>query len=146
MLDGGKCTLAGHTSRKFDISVPYAILLSSNGSPKRVVVGETGCAPLEILVGQIVLAQTKRGDFRTQHTDGDRWYVSDLYFAQGEPVNPSKIADKDKVICEKAISVLGTRTRMAKVCRTAAEWQFYHAQRDQLRRDISNVTNGKKIE
>lgn len=146
MLDTGKCRLAGQTSKKFDIIIPFAILMASDGSPKKVVLGETGCAPLEIFAGQIVLAQTKRGDFRIQHTKGDRWYVSDLYFAQGEPVNASSIADKDKVICQKAIPVLGSRTQVGKICRTAGEWQVYKAQRDQMRRDIGNVTDYRTVE
>jgi hypothetical protein len=67
MLSDGRCTIEGAHDRRFNIVVPFAILMDADGTPDNVVVHEAGCVALETLVGQIVLAQLERGDFRPQH-------------------------------------------------------------------------------
>ncbi|HYJ28999.1 MAG TPA: hypothetical protein VEW25_01495, partial [Allosphingosinicella sp.] len=81
MISDGRCNIEGATDRRFNIVVPFAILMEADGTPDTVVVHEAGCEALETLVGQIVLAQLGRGDFRPQHEAGERWYVSELGFA-----------------------------------------------------------------
>ncbi len=103
ILESGTCRLPDQSGRRFDILVPYAALLKSDGTAQKVVVGEVGCAPLEVLVGQVVVGQAARKDFRVQHTQGDRWYVSELYFSQGEQPSPmASMAEPDKVLCQRA--------------------------------------------
>ena len=139
MLADGKCRIEGQSDRRFDITVPYAVLMDEEGEVQRVVVKEVGCVPLESLVGQIVLAQSDRGDFQVKHEAGERWYASDVYFTQGEPVRAAMVEDKDKVICKKEDQpMLGTRLKFRRTCKTAAQWQAYENDREQLRRDISN--------
>ena len=134
-----RCTLEGQSDRRFDITVPYAALLNAQGNASRIVVKDTGCVPLETLVGQIVIAQFDRGDFQIRHRNGERWYSGELYFAQGEPVRAATIEDKDKVICKREEQpVVGSRLRFKKTCKTAAEWQAFEHDREQLRRDIRN--------
>ena len=82
MLVSGQCTLAGQTSRKFDITVPYAVLVEPDGSARHVVVAETGCAPLESYVGLVVLTMADAGDFRSAGQAKPRWYASALNFNQ----------------------------------------------------------------
>lgn len=142
MLDRGACRLPSQSSRRFDIVVPYAALLDTSGTAKKVVVGEVGCAPLEVLVGQVVLAQAARKDFKVQHLEGDRWYVSELYFSQTEQTTPmatSSMAEPDKVICQRAKPVPGSRVATQKICRTAAEWRAVEGDRQQVRRDMQNA-------
>ncbi|HEX8217100.1 MAG TPA: hypothetical protein VF577_06525, partial [Allosphingosinicella sp.] len=138
MLSDGRCTIAGAHDRRFNIVVPFAILMEADGTPDMVVVHEAGCVALETLVGQIVLAQLRRGDFRPQHAQGDRWYVSELGFAMGVQSEAASMTleNPDRVICREAQVQLNSRVRMVRSCRTAAEWVLFEADREQLRRDI----------
>jgi hypothetical protein len=81
LLDGG-CKLEGQTAKQFDITVPYAVLVEPDGGARRVVVGETGCAPLESYVGLVVLTMADEGDFRSSGQATARWYASELNFTQ----------------------------------------------------------------
>ncbi len=141
MITEGRCTLAGATARRFNIVIPYAILMEPDGTPNSVVVKESGCADLETLVGQIVLAQLERGDFVPSHTEGDRWYVSEVAFALGVEDQAVAIAreDSDRMICRAPRAELGSRLRMVRECRTAAQWVAFEQDRQQLRRDIQST-------
>lgn len=148
MLSDRRCTIEGAHDRRFNIVVPFAILMQADGTPDTVVVHEAGCESLEILVGQIVLAQLARGDFRPQHEAGERWYVSELGFAmgvQGEAVAMAR-ETPDRMICREAQVQLNSRIRMARACRTAAEWVLFENDREQLRRDIGNAAVGERRE
>ncbi|HEX8216958.1 MAG TPA: hypothetical protein VF577_05795 [Allosphingosinicella sp.] len=141
MLSDGRCTIAGAHDRRFNIVVPFAILMEADGTPDTVVVHEAGCVALETLVGQIVLAQLARGDFRPQHAQGDRWYVSELGFAMGVQSEAVALArdNVDRVICREEEQAIGSRVRIVRACKTAAEWVQYDSDREQLRRDIQNA-------
>jgi hypothetical protein len=141
MLADGRCTLSGANWVRFNIVVPFAILMEADGTPDEVVVHEAGCAPLETLVGQIVLAQLRRGDFRPQHTVGERWYVSELGFAMGVQSQAVTIARDapDRTICRQVELQLGSRLRPVRRCMTAVQWVQFDSDRDQLRRDIQNA-------
>ncbi|HEX8194331.1 MAG TPA: hypothetical protein VF552_15670 [Allosphingosinicella sp.] len=140
MIADGRCTLEGATQRRFNIVVPFAILMRPDGAPQEVVVHEAGCEALETLVGQIVLAQLRRGDFRPQHRDGERWYVSELGFAMGVQGEAVAIAqdNPDRTICREVQLELGSRLRQVRRCLTAVQWVQFEADRQQLRRDIQN--------
>jgi hypothetical protein len=141
MLQDGRCTIEGATGRRFNIVVPFAILMNADGTADTVVVHEAGCEALETLVGQIVLAQLERGDFRPQHEASERWYVSELGFAMGVQGDAVQIASQtpDRVICRQEQQTLGTRLRPVRVCRTAAQWIQFDSDREQLRRDIGQA-------
>jgi hypothetical protein len=113
MISDGRCTIEGATDRRFNIVVPFAILMDADGTPDSVVVHEAGCAALETLVGQIVLAQLERGDYRPQHREGQRWYVSELGFALGIQSEAVTVArdDPDRMICRAVQLALGSRLR-----------------------------------
>jgi len=95
-----------------------------------------------------VLAQLGRGDFRPQHEEGERWYVSELGFAMGVQSEAVTLArdNPDRMICREAQVQLNSRVRMARACRTAAEWVLFEADREQLRRDIGNAAVGERRE
>jgi hypothetical protein len=80
MLETGTCKLEGQTAKKFDITIPYAVLLEPDGKAKRVVVAETGCAELETYVGVIVTAMAREGDFQPTREAKARWFASELNF------------------------------------------------------------------
>lgn len=140
MISEGRCTLAGASDRRFNIVVPFAILMEADGTPNSVVVHEAGCVALETLVGQIVLAQLERGDFVPSHQEGERWYVSELGFAMGVEDQAVAISreDPDRMICRQAEAELRSRVRMVRDCRTAAQWRAFAQDREQLRRDIQD--------
>jgi len=142
MIADGRCTLTGVTARRFNIVVPYALLLEPDGTPNSVVVRESGCAALETLVGQIILAQLERGDYVPSHEEGERWYVSEVAFALGVEEQAVSIAreDADRMICRAPRAELGSRLRMVRECRTAAQWVVFEQDRQQLRRDIQTTT------
>ncbi len=140
MLSDGRCTLAGAHDRRFNVVVPFALLMNADGTTESVVVHEAGCEALETLVGRIVLAQLRRGDFRPQHREGERWYVSELGFAMGAQDEAVAIAgdDPDRPICRREELAIGSHVRTQRVCKTAAEWVIFDADRAQLRRDLQN--------
>jgi hypothetical protein len=80
MLASGKCNLPRQTSRRFDITVPYAVLVEPEGQARRVVVAETGCPMLETYVGVLVLGMAEQGDFKPTGESKARWYASALNF------------------------------------------------------------------
>ena len=132
------CRLKGQTKTDFDITVPYAALMEDGGTLKRVVVKEIGCAPIETLIGQIVAARAARGDFPVKQGEGERWYASEVSFTK---TDPSKLASSDpnKMICRKSEPVLGSRLQMTRMCKTVADWKIFDADREQMRRDMSNA-------
>ena len=140
MIADGRCTLTGATQSRFNIVVPYAILMEPDGTPNSVVVRESGCASLETLVGQIVLSQLERGDYVPSHEQGDRWYVSEVAFAMGVEEQAIAIAreDADRMICRAPRADLGSRLRMVRECRTAAQWVAFEQDRQQMRRDFQD--------
>jgi hypothetical protein len=141
MLSDGRCTIEGAHDRRFNIVVPFAILMDADGTPDTVVVHEAGCTALETLVGQIVIAQLARGDFRPQHREGERWYVSEMGFALGVQSEVVAMAreNPDRVICRAEQLALGSRLRPVRACRTAVEWLAFESDREQFRRDMGNA-------
>ena len=80
ILESGQCNLPGQSAQRFDITVPYAVLVEPDGSAGRVVVQETGCAPLESYVGLVVMRLANQGDFAKSRAPKARWYTSELNF------------------------------------------------------------------
>jgi hypothetical protein len=79
-LLGSKCRLPGQRRSRFNITIPYAVLVNPDGSASHVVVGETGCADLESYVGLIVLELARNGDFRPSGGPAPRWMSSEINF------------------------------------------------------------------
>ena len=80
MLERGECDLRGQSKRRFDIDVPYAVLVQPDGTAKRVVVSELGCPALETYVGLLVLEMARIGDFKSTGEPRPRWFASRLNF------------------------------------------------------------------
>lgn len=80
MLRSGTCRLPGQRSTRFDIDVPYAVLVEPDGTASRVVVGELGCAELESYVGLVILELARLGDFAETGEKKAKWYGSKLNF------------------------------------------------------------------
>jgi hypothetical protein len=80
VLSSGQCQIKGASPRRFDITVPYAVLVEPNGKAARVVVSEMNCTGLETMVGEAVLARSDAGDFLPTGEGKARWYVSAVNF------------------------------------------------------------------
>ena len=137
------CKIAGQSQRSFNLTVPYAISLAQDGAVRKVVIGEIGCPSIERLVGQVVVAQAQRGDFKVSHQTGDQWYVSELNFSRGDTTANGHMPDQDRVICKAGEPILGTRTKTKRICRTVAEWRTFGSDREMMRRDLQNSSKGR---
>jgi hypothetical protein len=136
ILADKRCKLEGQTKARFDIVVPYAVLMTPAGKPEKVVVKDIGCSPIETLVGQIGSELANAGDFKVAHSSGRRWYVSEAYFTRLNIEDAREQEDQDKVICKKDKPRINSRIAMVKTCRTVAEWSLYEKDREQFKRDF----------
>lgn len=138
LLASGECRLQGQRPERFDVIVPYAIRLDSAATATKVVVHETGCQPLSMLVAQIVVAQAARGDFKMRPGAAEQWFGSDVYFKMGEPTPHAAVINPDKVSC-KTTPKVGSRLQVNRDCKTAAQWAVHDKERQQLSRDLRDA-------
>jgi hypothetical protein len=82
ILASGECKLPGMRPDKFDIDRPYAVLVEPSGAVQRIIVGETGCAGLNTMLGSTVHRWAQRGQFRPTGEKEPRWYVGRIAFAR----------------------------------------------------------------
>ena len=81
ILKTKQCKLKGQSYQRFDITVPYAVLLEPDGSTNRVVVGEMNCPALETLVGRVALERAQLGHYGPTGQSKARWYAHKMNFA-----------------------------------------------------------------
>ena len=82
ILASGHCKIRGNTSRRFDIDVPFAILVEPDGKANQVVVSDLGCPELESFTGIIALELANRGHLRGTADSKAQWFGSSLNFNQ----------------------------------------------------------------
>jgi hypothetical protein len=80
-----RCQLPGQNHRRFDIRIPYVVLLEPDGTPTRFVVADIGCQPLEAFVGLVILELARVGDFEATGSNRPAWYASELRFTKVPP-------------------------------------------------------------
>ena len=80
MLQQRTCRFDGQSPRRFDLTVPYAVLIEPDGKASRVLVADMGCEPLETMVGNLVADLSELGDYRASAGDTGRWYASSINF------------------------------------------------------------------
>ena len=136
ILGEHRCSIEGQTKTRYDIVVPYAVLLDPNGKPQKVVVKDMGCEPIERLVGEIGSELANAGDFKVKHTGGNQWYVSEAYFTRLSQEDAFRQEDENKVICKKDRPKINSRIAVVKSCRTVAEWRLYDKDMDQYKRNF----------
>ncbi|HEY0627658.1 MAG TPA: hypothetical protein VGD10_13145 [Allosphingosinicella sp.] len=78
MLASKQCELEGQSAKRFDITVPYAVMLGPDGYAQRIVVADVGCAPLETMIGQAVYGLSSSGNFSKSGAKTGRWYVDEV--------------------------------------------------------------------
>ena len=82
ILRSGECNIPGMRPERFDIDKPYAVLVEPSGKVQRIVVGETGCAGLNSLLGSTVAQWAEEGRYRPTGAREPRWYVGRIAFAR----------------------------------------------------------------
>lgn len=82
ILSSGECNIPGMRPDRFDIDKPYAVLVEPNGNVQRIVVGETGCAGLNSLLGSTVAQWAEERRFKPTGASEPRWYVGRIAFAR----------------------------------------------------------------
>lgn len=80
ILEEKSCALSGQTHRRFDIDVPYLVLVQPDGGAQRVVVADLGCPAIESYVGAIVIEMARAGDFRRTGAQRATWYAGSMNF------------------------------------------------------------------
>src|SRR3954463_16233540 len=60
-LRDGTCKVRGMTPTKFDVDVPYAVLVEPDGSVSQIMIPEMGCPALNTIVGSTVVERGKHG-------------------------------------------------------------------------------------
>lgn len=136
VLGDKRCTIDGQTKARFNIVVPYAVLMDPAGKPEKVVVKDIGCEPIERLVGEIGSELSNAGDFKVAHSSGTRWYVSEAYFTRLNEEDTRQLEDPNQVVCKKDRPKINSRIATVKTCRTVAEWKLYDKDREQFKRDF----------
>jgi len=82
ILASGECKVPGMRPNRFDIDQRYAVLVAPSGAVQRIVIGETGCAGLNTLIGSTVYDWAQHGEFRATGESEPRWYVGRIAFAR----------------------------------------------------------------
>ena len=82
ILSSGECNVPGMRPERFDIDKPYAVLVEPNGNVQRIIVGETGCAGLNSLLGSTVAQWAEERRYKPTGASEPRWYVGRIAFAR----------------------------------------------------------------
>lgn len=80
LLADKECRLPGQEPEKFNIDVPFVVLLKPDGSVERLVVKKIGCPQIEAGVANVILERAARGDFRSGAPEAPSWYGSEISF------------------------------------------------------------------
>ena len=81
MLKEQTCKLPGQSWKRFDITVPYAVLVEPDGRVERVLVSDMDCPSLETIVGMAAIERLNGKDFRLAGGDKARWHAAEMSFS-----------------------------------------------------------------
>ena len=82
VLRSGECKVKGMRPDKFDIDVPYAVLVAPDGKVERVLIPDMGCAGLNTVVGSTIMDVVKAGAFKPTGEKQPIWVGDRLAFAR----------------------------------------------------------------
>jgi len=81
-LRDGTCKVPGMSPKKFDVDVPYAVLVEPDGSVSQIMIPEMGCPALNTIVGSTVVELGKRGMFKPTGLAQAAWFRDRIAFAR----------------------------------------------------------------
>ena len=70
----GACNVPGLHARRLNLAVPFVIKFSARGTLEQVVVRDLDCAPLERIVGRVVMLLAQQGEYRPTGENQEGWY------------------------------------------------------------------------
>ena len=82
VLRSGECKVKGMRPEKFDIDVPYAVLVAPDGQVQRVLIPDMGCAALNTVIGSTIMDVVKAGAFKPTGESKPVWLGDRLAFAR----------------------------------------------------------------
>jgi hypothetical protein len=77
----GECSLPGQSKRKLDLTVPFAVQFQPNGTIGRIVIPRMNCAPVESIMGRVLLDLVGSGEYRATGENPEGWYKSEISFS-----------------------------------------------------------------
>jgi hypothetical protein len=81
-LRDGTCKVPGMSPKKFDVDVPYAVLVEPDGSVSQIMIPEMGCPALNTIVGSTVVELGKHGMFKPTGLAQAAWFRDRIAFAR----------------------------------------------------------------
>ena len=75
-----ECEVQGFWAKKIDLTVPFMLNFSPDGTLQRVVVRKLGCEKLESLVGGAIMQLAQAGEYRPTGQNKMGWYRSEYSF------------------------------------------------------------------
>ena len=82
VLKSPDCNVKGMRPDKFDIDVPYAVLVAPDGKVERILIPDMGCAGLNTVIGSTVMDIVKGGAFKPTGEKQALWYGDRLAYAR----------------------------------------------------------------
>jgi hypothetical protein len=77
----GECSLPGQSKRKLDLTVPFAVQFQPNGTVERIIIPRMNCAPVESIMGRVLLDLVAAGEYRATGENLQGWYRSEISFS-----------------------------------------------------------------
>jgi hypothetical protein len=74
------CDLPGQSRRRLNMTVPFVVQFSPDGTPSRVVIQRLNCAAVERVIGGAVLRLVETGEYQPTGENDYGWYRSEISF------------------------------------------------------------------
>jgi hypothetical protein len=81
-LRDGTCKVPGMNPNKFDVDVPYAVLVEPDGSVSQIMIPEMGCPALNTIIGSTVVELAQKGMFKPTGQEKASWFRDRIAFAR----------------------------------------------------------------
>jgi hypothetical protein len=81
LVQSGACTIAGQSKKKLDMSIPFLVHFTKDGTPDRLVLGKIGCAEAEGVIGGALVVLIEQGNYRSTGRNQTGWYRSQVSFS-----------------------------------------------------------------
>ena len=77
----GTCTLAGQGKKRLNMTVPFAVQFEPNGTLNKIIIPKMNCAPVESIMGRVLLDLVNSGEYRSTGENQTGWYRSEISFS-----------------------------------------------------------------
>ena len=77
----GECDLPGQSKRRLDMTIPFAAQFSPDGTLNRIIMPKMNCAPIENIMGRVLLDLVESGEYAPTGENVNGWYRSEISFS-----------------------------------------------------------------